>query len=646
MLQTAAVLNCPYLNKDQHPLMYLMMKQKFITAVVFLLPLFSCAQSQPDTGYVRDNYIKTEHYITMRDGIKLYTAIYSPKDNDQTYPILMQRTPYSCWPYGESNYRRSLGPNGSLMRDKYIFVYQDARGRYKSEGNFREMTPAIAVKKSKKDVDESSDTYDTIEWLLKNSRNNGKVGIYGISFPGFYSSAALPDAHPALKAASPQAPMSDEFIGDDCYHNGAFFLLDNFRFYSGFDGPKTPDGEGYQPFFRARYSDAYQYFLKLGPLKNVNTASFFYDSNSVWRQVAKHDTYDEFWQSRNIKNHLKNIKPAVLVVGGWFDAEDLYGALKTYAAIEKQSPNNNNRLVMGPWTHGAWSSPSWKSFGDYQFGGDLNKYYQDEIETKFFNFYLKDKGSFDQAEITVFETGSNKWQNYPSWPPPNSAPTPYYFQPGNKLSANTPGAQGGKTEYVSDPARPVPYTPIISGRRNNEYMVEDQRFAAQRPDVIFFETDTLSDDLTLTGEIAANLFVSMTGTDADFIVKVIDVWPDNAMLPAAEAGQRAKEMGGYQQMVRAEVFRGKFRNSFSVPQPFTKDKIEKVSFKLNEVAHTFKKGHRIMVQVQSSWFPLVDRNPQTFGTIFQANEKDFQKGTIRIHHDSKNSSNIILPVLK
>ncbi|WP_310589723.1 CocE/NonD family hydrolase [Dyadobacter psychrotolerans] len=623
------------------------MMRKQLLALLFLLPFFTNAQNAPavDTSWVRNNYTKTEHAVAMRDGVKLYTVIYTPKDG-QAYPVLMQRTPYSAGPYGENNYRRRLGPNTSLMRDKYIFVYQDARGRYKSEGNFREMTPAIANKKSAKDVDESSDTYDTIEWLLKNTKTNGNVGIYGISFPGYYSSAALPDAHPALKAVSPQAPMSDEFIGDDCYHNGAFFLMDNFGFYSGFDGPKSANGENYERFFRAGSADAYQYFLDFGPLKKANASPFFSDPNSVWRQVVAHPVYDEFWQSRNIKQHLKNVKPAVLVVGGWFDAEDLYGALKTYSAIEKQSPGNNARLVMGPWTHGGWASPSWKSFANYQFGADVNKYYQDEIETKFFDFYLKDKGSFNQAEVTVFETGSNQWKNYDIWPPKNSIPTAYYFGDKGKLSATKPDAVKSVSEYVSDPAKPVPYTNVILGRRNNEYMAEDQRFAAQRPDVLVFQTDSLTSDVTLTGEIAANLFVSMSGTDADFIVKVIDVWPAGAVLPAAEQGQRPVQMGGYQQMVRAEVFRGKFRNSFSKPEPFTKDKIEKVSFKLNEVAHTFKKGHKMMIQVQSSWFPLVDRNPQKFINIFEANEQDFQKSKIVIHHDAKNSSNVVLPVLK
>jgi putative CocE/NonD family hydrolase len=622
------------------------MKISFLCCLLLVTSILSNAQNTAvqDTSWIRNNYKKTEQYITMRDGIRLFTAIYTPTDSSQTYPILMHRTPYSIRPYGANSYRRSLGPNGYLMREKYIFVYQDARGRYKSEGNFREMTPAIDVKKSNKDVDESSDTYDTIEWLLKNTKNNGNVGQSGISFPGYYSSAGLPDAHPALKAVSPQAPMSDEFIGDDCYHNGAFFLMDNFGFYSGFDGPKSQDGQNYQSHFNAKFNDAYQYFLDFGPLKKANAAPYFADSNSIWRQTVAHPVYDEFWQSRNIKNHLKNIKPAVLVVGGWFDAEDLYGALKTYAAIEKQTPGNNNRLVMGPWTHGGWAAPAWKSFAQYQFGADVNKYFQEEIETKFFNFYLKGKGTFDQPEVTVFETGTNQWKNYDVWPPKNSQPTAYYFAENGKLSTTKPKAAKSASEYESDPAKPVPYTKVIIGNRNNEYMAEDQRFASERPDVLTFQTDSLADDVTLTGEIIANLMVSTTGTDADFIVKVIDVWPAGSTL--TQDGQQAVQMDGYQQMVRAEVLRGKFRNSFSKPEPFVKDKIEKVTVKLNETAHTFKKGHRIMVQVQSSWFPLVDRNPQKFLNIFEANEADFQKSKITIHHSSKHSSSILLPVMK
>lgn len=616
-----------------------------IYIALLFFPVSGFCQKETDSAWIINNYSKTEQYITMRDGIKLFTAVYTPKDSSEKYPVLINRTPYSCSPYGVNNYRRRLGPNALLMREKYIFVYQDVRGRYKSEGSFSEMTPYIEHKKTGKETDESTDTYDTIEWLLHHTYNNGRAGIYGISFPGFYTTAALPDAHPALKAASPQAPMSDEFIGDDCNHNGAFFLLDNFSFYSGFDGPKAENGESYKPFFETAYTDAYQYFLKLGPLKNANSSSFFYDSNATWRQVMKHDTYDAFWQAKNIRRHLKNIQPAVLIVGGWFDAEDLFGALKTYAAIEKGSPQNNCRLVMGPWTHGAWSEPSWTSFGDYYFESDLNKYYHAEIESKFFNYYLKDKGRFDQSEITVFETGSNQWKRYETWPPVQSKPVTFFLQSGGNISRKKPSENKSLSEYISDPDKPVPYTNGIWEDRNNKYMVEDQRFAAQRPDVLVFQTDTLSEEMILTGEIGANLFVSTTGSDADFIVKIIDVWPDNAFLSASETGNNPRSMGGYQQLVRAEVFRGKFRNSFERPEPFIKNKIEKIAFNLNEIAHTFKKGHRLMVQIQSSWFPLVDRNPQKFGNISNMNAKDFQKAVIRIYHNSVNSSNIVLPVM-
>ena len=621
-----------------------------IRIVVYLVILFSpvCLYSQrdADSAWIRDNYIKSEYFITMRDGVKLFTAVYTPKDTSESFPILMQRTPYSCRPYGKDNYRRRLGPNIYLMKEKYIFVYQDARGRYKSEGKFREMTPYIENKQSNKDVDESSDTYDSIEWLLKHTRNNGRVGIYGISFPGFYSTAALPGAHPALKAVSPQAPMSDEFIGDDCNHNGAFFLMDNFSFYSGFDGPRINNGESYKSFFEANYKDAYQFFLELGPLKNANTSQYFYDSNSTWRQTVKHDTYDAFWQSRNIRRHLKNIKPAVLVVGGWFDAEDMFGALKTYTAIEKQSPGNDARLVMGPWTHGAWSAPSWKSFADYHFGSDLNTLYQQQIETPFFNYYLKDKGTFDQPEVTLFETGSNKWKSYDTWPPKQSEPVAFYFADDKQIITGKPAQAKGVTQYVSDPNNPVPYTDGIWEDRNNKYMAEDQRFAARRPDVVYFQTAPLQNDMTLTGEIGVNLFVSTTGSDADFVVKVIDVWPDGSYLNTPDSATKPIAMGGYQQMVRADVFRGKFRESFEKPVPFIKNKVEKVAFNLNEVAHTFKKGHRIMVQVQSSWFPLVDRNPQTFGYIPGMDKKDFKKATISIYHNAQYSSNVVLPVMK
>ncbi len=617
--------------------------KKIIFPIVWLIAGFTIhAQNQPSYP-VGEDYSKREVFITMRDGARLFTSIYEPKNSTDAYPILMQRTPYGCAPYGADKLRTRLGPNANLMKEKYIFVYQDVRGRYKSEGQFQEMTPAIDSKRSSKQTDESSDTYDTIEWLLKNTRTNGRVGIYGISYPGFYASASLPDAHPAIKAVSPQAPVTDEFIGDDCNHNGAYFLLDNFGFYNFFDGERNTTGESYKGVFSVNYTDAYKFFLELGPLKNANTEKYFRDKNSIWRQTTEHDTYDTFWKARNIRPHLKNVKPAVLVVGGWFDAEDLFGALKTYQAIEKQSPKNDNHILMGPWTHGGWASNNWKQFGSYDFGSNLNEHYQ-EIETKFFNYYLKNLGSLQLPEAIMFETGSNQWKQYATWPPLNEKSVSFYFGANNSLSNQKPFGNQSYSEYVSDPANPVPYTSTNGRRRNDEYMVEDQRFNAKRSDVLVFTSELLKEDMIVAGSMAANLFVSTTGTDADFIVKVIDVLPDDE--PNPSPNQRNFQMAGFQRLVRAEVFRGKFRNSYEKPSPFTPGKIENVSFKLNEVDHMFKKGHKIMVQVQSSWFPLVDRNPQKFVDIFKADESDFQKATMRIYYSSQYPSNIVLPVLK
>lgn len=613
------------------------------TTVIFLLVPFVALSQNSNAAFVKENYSKKEVYITMRDGVKLFTAIYTPKDNSSVkYPILMERTPYSCSPYGEDKYPNRLGPNTDLMKGKFIMVYQDVRGRYKSGGMFKEMTPAIDQKKSNKDVDESSDTYDTIDWLLKNTNSNGRVGLYGISYPGFYASASLPNAHPAIKAVSPQAPVTDEFIGDDCNHNGAYFLLDNFDFYNYFDGERSADGEDYKPVFNFKTNNVYHFFLDSGLLKNLNGPDYF-NGVGIWGQTLQHDTYDTFWRARNIRPHLKQIKPAVLVVGGWFDAEDMFGALRTYEAIEKQSPKNDNRIIMGPWTHGAWASPSWTKFGSYNFGSNLNQYFH-EIETKFFNHYLKGDDNFKLAEATVFETGSNEWKEYNTWPPVNAKNTSFYFQSNGRLSTAKPTEKNGYNEYVSDPNNPVPYTNGVFARRNNEYVVEDQRFAEKRSDVVTFKSDVLTENVTVTGRLKANLFVSTTGTDADFIVKLIDVLPDDE--PNPNPNPRNFQMAGYERLVRAEVFRGKFRKSYEKPEPFTPGKVEEISFDLNEIAHTFKKGHRIMVQVQSSWFPIVDRNPQKFMKIPEANANDFQKSTIRIYHSSEYPSNITLPLLK
>ena len=620
--------------------------------LAFLVPLWSAAQdrraAEPD--FVKANYDKQDVYIPMQDGKRLYTVIYTPKDKSHPYPFLMERTPYSAGPYGDTLYRRSLGPNRTLLHEKYIFVYQDVRGRFMSEGDFQEMTPARNEPHNalpKDSTDESSDTWDTVDWLLKNVKNNnGRVGIYGISYPGFYASASLPDAHPAIRAVSPQAPVTDEFAGDDANHNGAFFLLDNFDFDNFFDVKRPVPVKNYAGnIFRASYSDAYQFFLDLGPLKNANKPEYFNDQGKIWNEYMAASTYDAYWKARNIRPHLKNIRPAVLVVGGWFDAEDMFGSLRTYEAIEKQSPHNDNHIVMGPWTHGAWASGSWTKFGVLDFGQNVNDHYH-EIETNFFNHYLKDSALQSLPEATVFETGSNQWKTYATWPPAEAKPVKFFLQEKGGLgqqaqaTANTAGSTSASTpafdEYVSDPAHPVPYIDGIHASRDNQYIVTDQRFAAERPDVLVYQTAPLTEPLTVTGRLKADIFLSSTGTDADLIIKLIDVLPGN------EAGSP----DGYQRLVRAEVFRCKFRNSYEKPEPLIPGQPAEVAFDMNEIAHTFKKGHRLMVQVQSSWFPLVDLNPQTFVNIPTAGEADFQKATMRIYHDPAHPSGITLPVLQ
>lgn len=610
-----------------------------------LLIFYTSASPAQNENYVKENYTKIDTTIVMRDGIKLYTIIYVPKDSSQRYPILIQRTPYSVWPYGSSNYPPGIMP-GKMQKEKYIYVKQDVRGRHMSEGINEEVTPYIVNKKSNKDVDESSDTYDTIDWLLKFLKNhNGRVGLFGISYPGFYATASLPGAHPAIKAVSPQAPVTDEFAGDDVNHNGAFFLLDNFRFMEAYDRPREGPIYYYKiPLFSpTHYADAYKFFLDMKTIKETNGPNYFNGKGKYWNEYLANDIYNSYWRSRNIRQHLKNITIPTLVVGGWFDAEDLFGALRTYEAIEKQSPGNKNFLVMGPWTHGAWAAAEWKEFGTHQFGTDVNKYFQDSIEMAFFNYYLKDKGNFNASEATMFETGTNQWKHFNQWPPVNTMPKNFYFGPNSTLLNNKNTALKSYSEYVSDPAKPVPYTSGIHAGRNDEYMIEDQRFAAIRPDVLVFESDTLTNDMTIAGPIVADLFVSITGSDADFIVKLIDVLPEYEKNIDKKPGAT---MAGMQRLVRAEVIRGKFRNNLSKPEPFVPGKVAEIKFALNDALHTFKKGHRIMVQVQSSWFPLVDRNPQKFLRIPEATESDYQKATIKIFHDATNSSKIILPVMK
>jgi len=579
-----------------------------------------------------DLYRKVDTLIPMRDGKKLYTVIYLPRDESKRYPILMERTPYSAGPYGPDRFPSRLGPNPGLAREQYIFVRQDVRGRYMSEGHNLEVTPHRPGKKTRDEVDESSDTYDTIEFLLRMIRNhNGKVGIYGISYPGFYASAALPDAHPALAAVSPQAPVTDEFIGDDVNHNGAFFLMDNFNFINSFGVPRSGPLMNYPGSLTdTAYSDAYRFFLELGPPGRTRDPSLFGHKSYIWNEYLEHDTYDEYWRSRNIRQHLKGIHVPTLVVGGWYDAEDCFGALRTYDALEKQNSGNANTLVMGPWTHGAWASGNWTSFGPYAFGMNTSTFFQDSIETPFFNYYLKGIGSAPAFEAVVFETGSNLWKTYEQWPPRQSKELTYYLSPRAGLGDSPAPKAKAYSSYISDPSHPVPYTAKKQRYRNNLYMVEDQRFVSDRPDVLSFTTGPLEDELILCGPVEAEIYASTSGSDLDLIVKVIDAHPDSGTVDGT----------GAQYLVRAEVFRGKFRKSYSSPSPFHKNKPEVIRFTLPDVNHCFKKGHRLMIQIQSSWFPLVDRNPHQFLKIPEAGPGDYQSAEIRIYHDRKRPSSI------
>ncbi|MFN0084748.1 MAG: CocE/NonD family hydrolase [Blastocatellia bacterium] len=591
---------------------------------------------QPGGYSVKEHYVKSEHKIPMRDGKRLHTVVYVPKDGARKYPFLMQRTPYGSGPYGDA-YRPNPGPSAGLMQEGYIFVYQDVRGTFLSEGEFEDVRPFIPNKRSKEDVDEASDTNDTIEWLLANiPNNNGRVGMWGISYPGFYVAAALHDPHPALKAASPQAPIADWFIGDDDHHNGAFFVMDAFSFNTFFGMPRPQPTQNQFRSFDYGTPDAYQYFLRAGTIANL--MAYFQGRNKYINDVMRHGVYDEFWQARNVLPHLKRVTPAVMTVGGWFDAEDLYGPLKIYEAIEANNPKAVSHLVMGPWSHGQWAGGAGDSLGNIRFDSNTSAWYRESVELPFFNFYLKDKGALKLPEATVFRTGANEWKQYEQWPPANLQPRSLYFQAGGRLSFEAPRETNGMDEYLSDPAKPVPYTNEITNSRGAGYMIEDQRFAGRRPDVLEYETEALSEDIALAGPITADLFVSTTGTDADFIVKLIDVYPDNAPNNSPRGAQ--SKMGGFQMLVRAEVMRGKFRNSLSKPEPFTPNKTAEVRIGLNDINHTFKAGHRIMVQVQSSWFPLVDRNPQKFVDIYSAAEADFQKATHRIHRSAKWSSHL------
>lgn len=615
-----------------------------ILCFLFLLLGIQSKGQDANAEYVKSHYDKIEQYITMRDGTRLFTSIYTPKDKSKKYPILLNRTPYTVAPYGEGKYKSSLGNFPEMMKKGYIFVYQDVRGKWMSEGTFEDIRPT-KTKENKQTIDESTDTYDTIDWLVKNLKgNNGKVGMYGISYPGFYSTVSLVGSHPALKAVSPQAPVTDWFIGDDFHHGGALFLTDAFRFMYTFDAPrpKPITNEHGPQGFKLPSKDLYKFFLDNPTLAELKQ-NYLNHTVKFWDNLAKHSTLDSFWVARTITNHLNEVKPAVMVVGGLYDAEDTYGAFETYKQIEKRNKKNNSILVMGPWFHGGWVRSEGDSFGDIRFGKKTSLDYQNNFELPFFEYYLKDEGSFKPAEANIFFSGANEWKNFDQWPPKDAFKSELFLTANGEISTKPDENTGASVEYISDPNKPVPFQEGIIVDRTREYMIADQRFVANRPDVLVFETKPLASDLTLAGPVVADLNVSMTGTDADFIVKIIDVYPDSSS--ATSAKNETVVMPNYQMLVRGEILRGKFRNSFSKPEPFKPNEITTVRVVLPDVAHTFKEGHKLMVQIQHTWFPLADRNPNQFMDIYKAKAEDYIKNTHKLYFDKEHPSKIVFQAL-
>jgi putative CocE/NonD family hydrolase len=627
-----------------------------LAVLVLVFPMARAQQAAPDASkedYARAHYTKYEFRIPMRDGKRLFTAVYVPKElAGGPYPFLMERTPYSVGPYGEDQYPRHLGPSDEFDKSGYIFVFQDVRGRWMSEGKYVEMRPHIDQKKSPQDVDDASDTYDTIEFLLKHvANNNGKVGIYGISYPGFYTSASIIDSHPALVAASPQAPMTDLFLGDDSYHGGAFMLSATFSFYAPFfypqNEPQTPKPT--VPFDFGT-PDSYKFYLQAGNIANLDKL-YLKGSNWLFNDQAKHDTYDAYWQERDLSRHMKNVHCAVLVVGGWYDAEDLIGPYKTFQAINQFNPKTPTTLVEGPWVHGGWAHGDASRLGDVQFNSKTGEYFRANVQFPFFEHYLKGKGAA-QPKAVVFETGTNVWRSLDAWPPKAAAAKTLYFHAGGKLSFDPPTETSGVDEYLSDPNHPVPFVGYTTDTVPQRYMVDDQRFASYRPDVLVYQTEPLQEDVTIAGPISPRLRVASSGTDSDFDVKLIDVYPEDFpdLEETSHGNKRVLDdpplhMGGYQQLLRGEPFRAKFRNSWEKPEPLTPGKEASIDFTMPDLYHTFRRGHRIMVQVESSWFPLTDRNPQTFTDIPNARPEEFQKATEQVFRQKNAASGVEVLVL-
>jgi hypothetical protein len=607
---------------------------------------------------VAAHYAKQEVMIPMRDGVRLFTSIYVPKDSGTKHPILMRRTPYSCAPYGTEAPPFMGRQQERHMRAGYIIVCQDVRGAWMSEGTYANVRPILTGRRGKRDTDETTDTYDTVEWLVKNLKTgNGRVGISGVSYPGFYTWTGTVNAHPAVKATSPQAPVSKWMGGDDFYHNGALLLPHAFNFYANFGRVRPAPTTERQPGFDHGTPDEYAFFLRMGPLANAN-AKYFRGEIPFWDSLTANDRWNDYWAARDVLAHLRDLTPATLVVGGWFDTENLFGALNSYKVNERLSPKAENRLVMGPWSHGQWNGGG-DSLGPISWDQETAAFYTDSIEGPFFDHYLKGTPALDLPEAFVFNTGAKQWGRFSSWPPADAVKRTLWLQEGSGLrfggSDGNDGSDGRSTrsaptpydEYLHDPAKPVPYTNQVGGWYNAAFMLEDQRFAARRPDVLVYQTEPLAEDVTIAGPIRVRFTVSTSGTDADWVVKVIDVFPDDMGNTNVRARRRAPgvRLGGYQMLVRGDVLRGKFRNSLAAPEPFVPDQPTTIGFTLQDAFHTFKAGHRIMIQVQSSWFPMIDLNPGTFVRAIEAKPEDFRKTVQRVYRSPQHPSYVELTVL-
>ena len=625
--------------------------KKFFLLMASLVPLFLWAQgksgekAQPDSVELRlrQIYDKREVMIPMRDGVRLFTAIYEPKDRSRKHPILMMRTPYSCEPYGDQFNRDLRSESNLYVKNNYILVYQDVRGRYKSEGEFVQVRPLNPEAKTGKGIDEATDTYDTIDWLLHNTYNNGNVGTWGISYDGFYATMTASSRHPALKAVSPQGPVTDWFRGDDRHHNGAFTFLQTTNFLPALEGRHQEKGIMRE----IVKNDVYTDFLALGTFKDAD-ALVNDTTPTLWNMIKTHPNFDEFWQTRDARRSCYDLQPAILVVGGLFDSEDCYGAWNLYKAIREQSPATNLYLAFGPWWHGGWKRADFQGFGNMYFGGSPSDFYLRDIEYPFFRRYLEEEGEGPAHRVSVFHTGKNEWEFGDAWPLRSVREVPIYLHEGGRISGEAPSETASFTEYISDMSRPVPYTANPTRYRTKEYMIDDQRFATARPDVITFVSDTLTDSLTLAGPIEVELQVAIGSTDADFMVKLIDVFPENYTYPE-EARKYVADprypMSGYQLMVRGELFRGRYREGFDSPKAFTPDSITPVKYTLYDVAHTFLPGHRLMIQVQSSWFPIIDRNPQKFIDTYHCSVEDFEmRMPVKVYHQKDAASRIVVRV--